>query len=305
MGGHHDHTHHDHSNADASNRLAFTLVLVLTYMVAEVVGGLLSNSLALLADAGHMLSDAGALIVSLFALRIARRPASTTHTFGYQRAEILAAMANGAALLAIAGYIVFEAIERTAAPPHVRGGLMLGIATGGLAINLTSLWLLHGGKDHSLNVRGAWLHVLADTMGSVGAITAGLLIMGFGWYWADPAASLIIAMLVLYSAFMLLKQTVGVLMQGVPDNVDLAELDAALLAVDGVRELHDLHVWAVTPGRNILSAHITVEPKADRDRLIDALNHRAQDFDVHHTTFQCDCPADCVPCPPPLAARSG
>lgn len=294
MGARHS---HDHGGERASKRLTLTLALVSVYMIAEVVGGLLANSLALLADAGHMLSDAGALVVTLLAIRIGRRPPSATHTFGYRRAEILAALANGAALVAIAGYIVYESIGRIGAPPDVEGGLMLGVAAGGLVINLVGLWLLHGAGGDSLNVRGAWLHVLADALGSVGAIAAALLILGFGWHWADPIASIAIAALVVYSAWSLLVQTVAVLMQRVPERIDLTALEAALTAIDGVLDVHDLHVWSVTRGRDVMSAHVTIDGDADRAGVAGQIQRiAADDFELHHSTVQLDCPPQCEPC---------
>lgn len=299
MAAHHHHAPADSHDADArpGRRLVITLALVVVYMVAEVVGGLLANSLALLADAGHMLSDAGALVVALVAMSLGRRPPSTTHTFGYRRAEILGALVNGAALIAIAGYIAVEAIERISAPPDVRGGLMMIVACGGLAVNLVGLVILHGGRSHSLNVRAAWLHVLADALGSVGAIIAGALILLFEWTWADPAASLIIAVLVVYSAVSLLKQTTAVLMQAVPDGVEIAAVERALTEVPGVLAAPDLHVWALTDGHRVMSAHLTVTPEAARQSVIDEV-HRVmrQRFDVRHTTVQLDCPQDCPPC---------
>ncbi|MGH7458092.1 MAG: cation diffusion facilitator family transporter, partial [Longimicrobiaceae bacterium] len=221
MGAGHNHGHAHGGSAGSRNRerLAITLGLVTFYMVVEVVGGLLTNSLALLADAGHMLSDAGALALSLFAIWIAQKPATSKHTYGYYRTEILAALANGATLVAISIYIFVEAYQRFDDPPEVQGALMMGIAVGGLAINLIGLWILNAGKGESLNVRGAWLHVLSDALGSVGAILAGGLIWAFGWNWADPAASVTIGLLVLYSSWALLKETVAVLMEGTPGHI--------------------------------------------------------------------------------------
>ncbi len=281
------------------------MVLVATYMVAEVVGGLMANSLALLADAGHMLSDAGALALSVLAISIARRPPSRTHTFGYQRAEILAALLNGALLVAISGYIFYEAYLRFGAPPHVRGGLMMAIAIGGLAINLAGLWILHGARTQSLNVRGAWLHVVSDALGSTGAIVAAICISVFGWTWADPAASIAIGVLVVYSAWSLLKATVGVLMQAVPAHIDLAVVRDALLSIEGVCEVHDLHVWSVTSGRDVVSAHVATEADADREAVMGEVQHRLRErFDLHHSTIQFDVdPELCDPCEPP--ARRG
>ncbi len=277
--------------------MALVLVLVVGYMVAEVVGGLLSNSLALIADAGHMLSDAGALIVALAAMSIGGRPASQTHTFGYRRAEILGALANGVALVAIAGFIAYQAIGRLGSPPHVQGPTMLAVASGGLVINLVGLFILHGGRDDSLNVRGAWLHVLADTLGSVGAIASGGLVTWLGWNLADPVASLLIAALVLYSAWVLLKQTTAVLMQAAPEGIDVSEVERTLMNVDGVVGAHDLHVWSVTSGRAVLSAHLTAEPGFDRQAIMSAVHERMRcDFNLRHSTIQLDCPADCSPC---------
>ncbi len=295
MSAGHDHPH-DHTHA-SGRRLGLTLTLVVGYMVAEVVGGLLSGSLALLADAGHMASDSAALVLALFAHRISRRPATRTHTFGYRRAEILAALANGAALIAIAAVIAYEAVGRMGAPPQVRGTLMLAVASGGLVVNLLSLWILHGGRNANLNVRGAWLHVIADALGSVGAIVAALAIEYLGWTWADPVASLAISTLVVYSAWRLLRQTVGVLMQAVPSHVDLEALEHALTGVDGVVAVHDLHVWSVTSGRDVMSAHLSLAEGAERDRVAELVHKRLHDdFNLDHTTIQLECPKGCRPC---------
>ncbi|HYJ79069.1 MAG TPA: cation diffusion facilitator family transporter, partial [Longimicrobiaceae bacterium] len=211
-GGHHHHhghaSHRDELGAASQRnrrRLKLTLALTAVYLVAEVVGGLLANSLALLADAGHMLSDVGALGLSLFAMWIAQRPATPRRTFGYYRTEILAALANGAALIGISLYIFVEAYQRLRTPEPVQGELMLWVATGGLVVNLLGLLILRAGKDESLNVRGAWLHLLTDALGSVGAILGGVAIWRFGWFWADPAVSALIGVLVIYSAWDLMR----------------------------------------------------------------------------------------------------
>lgn len=290
----HGHTH--------SKRLGATLALVVTYMVAEFIGGLWANSLALIADATHMLGDAGALTVALIALRVARRPPTTRHTFGYERAEILAALVNSAVLVAISGYVFYEALQRVLEPPGVRGGLMLLVAAGGLLVNMAGLYLLHGGKRENLNIRGAWLHVLSDLLGSAGALIAGVLIAVFGWDWADPVASLIIGVLVLYSAWALLKETTAVLMQAAPGHIDVDELESELLRIDGVRDVHDLHVWSVTSGRHVLSAHIAVcpEAEAERDRIAAEVQQLLRSrFDIHHSTVQLETEvAECQPCAP-------
>lgn len=268
-------------------RLAATLGLVVIYMGAEVVGGLLTGSLALLADAGHMLSDAASLGLAIFAIWFAGRPAGPGHTYGYYRTEILAAALNAAALIAIAIFIVYEAVRRFAAPPTVAGGPMALIAAGGLVVNLVGLWLLHGGRDESLNVRGAWLHVVSDLLGSVQALLAGALIWAFGWNWADPVASLLIGLLVVHSAWGLLRESVAVLMERAPGHIDVDEVRAALLATPGVAEVHDLHIWTITSGLHALSAHLVTSGSRPRSGLLRELHLMLRDrFGIDHTTIQ-------------------
>ena len=228
----HSHPHHGAASGDRTRSLAWTLALVVAYTAAEVIGGLWSGSLALLADAGHMVSDAAALALTLFAIRFARRAPTSERTFGFHRAEILAALVNGVTLIAIAIFILLEAYERLLEPQQVEGGLMLGVAAGGLAVNLAGLWLLGGGHAHDLNVRGAWLHVLTDALGSVQAIVAGILILTYGWYWVDPVASILIALLVVYSAWSLVSQSVHVLMEGSPAHIPVADVRTALKSLD-------------------------------------------------------------------------
>jgi cobalt-zinc-cadmium efflux system protein len=276
--------------------------MVVGYMIAEVIGGVISGSLALLADAGHMLSDAGALVVTLLAFRFARRPASETHTFGYRRAEILAALANGVALVAIAGYVLYGAYHRLADPVEVLGPTMLAIASGGLVVNLISLALLHRDASGNLNIRGAWLHVVADAIGSIGAIIAGVLITAFGWSWADPLASVLIALLVLVSAFALLRQVVDVLMQAVPAGVDLAGLRGSIEAISGVVAVHDLHVWSVTSDEAVMSAHVAIERSGDRRTIVESIERDiGARYGLTHVTIQTDCREDCAPCPKPAS----
>lgn len=269
-------------------RLGITLGLVLVYMVAEVVGGLLSGSLALLADAGHMLSDAGSLALALFALWIARRPRSPEKTFGYHRTEILAALANGATLVAIAIYIVIEAWHRFRSPEEVDGRIMLWVAAGGLLVNLAGIWFLHEGREESLNVRGAWLHVVADTLGSVQAIAAGALIWVFGWNVADPIAAVLIAVLVVWSSWTLLRDSVNILMEGTPGHIDAAQVESALTSVEGVVDIHDLHIWTITSGFESLSVHARVEDgDLDRDRILQEIHRTLQHrFRIEHSTIQ-------------------
>lgn len=294
MGVAHDHSGHLDKRAGSGSageqhrrRLAFVLVLVVIYMVAEVVGGLLTGSLALLADAGHMLSDAGALALSLFAIWLAQKPTTPRRTYGYYRTEILAALVNGGTLVAIAIYIFIEAYRRLGEPPEVQGALMMGVASGGLLINLVGLWILNGGKSESLNVRGAWLHVLTDALGSVGAILAGALVWAFGWNWADPVASVVIGILVLYSSWGLLKETVGVLMEGAPGHIDVDKVHDAIRSVQGVRSVHDLHVWTITSGLVSLSAHVVVEEGHFSQTLLGAVRERLQEqFGIDHAAIQ-------------------
>jgi cobalt-zinc-cadmium efflux system protein len=233
-----------------------------------------------------MLTDVAALGLSLFAIWAAQRPATPKRTYGYRRMEILAALVNGATLVAIAVLIFAEAYRRWSNPPGVKGGLMLAVACGGLAVNLASLWILRGGREESLNVRGAWLHVVTDTLGSVQAIAAGALISGFGWYWADPLASVLIGLLVIISSLGLLRESVEVLMEGVPGHVKLDEVAEVMACVPGVKAVHDLHVWTITSGFVALSAHVVVAPDCPEDvlwRVRAAIHDR---FGIEHSTIQ-------------------
>jgi len=281
------HHHHQVESGENKRRLTTVLALAGTYMIAEVVGGWLTNSLALLADAGHMLSDAAALGLSLFALWIAQRPATARRTYGYYRAEILAALANGAALVAIAVLIFLEAYERLGAPPEIRGGLMIAIATGGLVVNIVSLWILDAGKSSNLNIRGAWLHVLGDLLGSVGAIAAGVLIWAFRWDWADPVASVIIGALVLYSSWQLLREAVAVLLEGAPGHIDVDEVRDCIAGINGVLAVHDLHVWTIASGMVSLSCHVVAGGDPAPPALLKSMNRLLDErFHIHHTTIQ-------------------
>src|SRR5215218_5105638 len=298
MGHHHGHGHDHGGHGTAGNRrrLAWTLGLAASYMLAEAVGGWLTGSLSLLADAGHMLSDAAALGLSLFAMWIAQRPPTPRRTWGYYRTEILAALANGATLVAISVWVAVEAVERFRDPLEVDAPVMMAIAVGGLAVNLTGLALLSGGRNESLNVRGAWLHVLTDALGSVQAIAAGALIWAYGWNWADPVASILISLLVVYSAWHLLKETVGVLMEGTPAHIDLDEVRNALAGLPGVCGVHDLHVWTITSGMEALSAHLVVVEEASTTTLLRQVQSSLHDrFGIHHATVQIE-PEPCAQC---------
>lgn len=301
--GHAGHGHgHSHGPADGSGaghqkRLALALVLSALYMVAEAVGGVLTGSLALLADAGHMLSDVAALGLSLFAIWIAQRPPNSRRTYGYHRTEILAALANGATLVALSVYVLFEAWQRFREPTEVEAPWMMAIAAGGLLINLIGLQILSGGRKENLNVRGAWLHVLTDALGSAQAMLAGGLIWAFGWSWADPLASVLIALLVIYSSWSLLKEAVGVLMEGVPAHIDVDAVRNTLAGMPGVSSVHDLHVWTITSGREALSAHLVVEEEKAQRSLLPQVRKVLHDrFGIHHVTVQVeadDCNGGC------------
>ncbi|MGH9380331.1 MAG: cation diffusion facilitator family transporter [Thermoanaerobaculia bacterium] len=290
------HTHpHIPARQAGFRRLAVVLGLVCVYMVAEVLGGLLTGSLALLADAGHMLSDAGSLALALFALWIAARPRTPERTYGYHRTEILVALVNGITLVAIAVWIVVQAMERLREPREVIPGPMMAVALGGLVVNVLGLWILAGSRGDSLNLRGAWQHVVSDALGSVQVLVAGGLIWAFGWQWADPLASLLIAGLIAWSAWPLLAESVHVLMEGTPRHLDAEDVAAALKAVEGVEDVHDLHLWTITTGFESLSAHARVTGR-DRDaalgELRDVLRRR---FGIHHSTIQLEGAEGCAP----------
>jgi cobalt-zinc-cadmium efflux system protein len=277
-----------------TGRLGWTLALVLAYAAAEVAGGLASGSLALLADAGHMLSDAAAIGLTLFAMWFARRGPTPSRTFGSFRAEILAALVNGSTLVAIALVILVEALRRLRQPVAVEGSLMLAIACGGLVINLAGLYLLREGRHGNLNVKGAWLHVLTDALGSAQAIAAAALIAVFGWTWVDPVASMLIALLVVYSSWTLVRESVGVLMEGTPAHLDPAAVRRSLERVAGVEDIHDFHLWSITSGFVALSAHLVVPLTADvADVLQRSQACLAAEFGIRHSTLQVDVGRPC------------
>ena len=281
----HDHAH-GHTHGAGERALRWVLGLTAAFMVAELIGGIAANSLALLADAAHMLTDVSAIGLSLFALWFARRPATPGMTWGWVRIEILAALANAATLLVLAGFIVYEAIERFQQPFEVRGGLMLAVAAGGLAVNVVAALLLHRSAGESLNVRGAYLHVIGDLIGSVGAIVAALVILATGWTPADPLISIFVAALILWSGWKLLRESVDVLLESVPRHIDLTEVHEAIDEIPGVDNVHDLHVWTVTSGFLAMSGHAVVAAD-DHTRVLAEIHHRmARRFGIRHVTFQ-------------------
>lgn len=276
----------DRDREGERRRLRFVLVITGMFVVAEVVGGVLSNSLALLADAGHMFTDVGALLLSLVAMRLATRPPTERRTYGYVRLEILAALVNGATLLVIAGLICWEAYERLQVPPDVNGPLMLAVATVGLGVNVAGAFLLHSHAGQSLNMRGAYLHVLGDLLGSVGAITAGLVILLTGWTLADPIISLLIAALILISAWRLVREATDVLMEAAPAHIDMDRLVAELQEIRDLHDIHDLHVWTLTSGFVALSGHGVIDDPTCQVRVLDQIRGRLASHGIEHVTFQ-------------------
>lgn len=281
------HAHADH--ASSRRALATALVLIVAFMAGEVVAGILAHSVALLADAGHMLTDAAALAAALVAAGLAARPARGVWTFGLGRAEILAAQGNGVTLLLVAVWIVYSGVRRLVSPPPVHGGVVLGVALAGIAVNLAATYVLARADRTSLNVRAAFLHVATDLAAFAGTAVAGALVLATGWNRFDPIAGLLVAALMLRSSWSLLRDSGRIFLEGAPTGIDPDAVAAALLAEDDVVQVHDLHVWTVTSGFPALAAHVLVDPGVDchaaRRRLEHLLHER---FDLHHTTLQVD-----------------
>lgn len=304
MGHHHHHGHghgHSHNHAHTSNKKALlsAFILISAFMIVEVIGGLMTNSLALLSDAGHMLSDAAALGLSFFAIKLGEKSVSQEKTYGYKRFEIIAAALNGLTLIAIALFIFYEAIQRFFAPPEVQSTGMLIISVIGLLINILAAWILmKGDKDENLNVRSAFLHVIGDMLGSVGAIIAALLIMFFGWGIADPIASVVVAGLILVSGWRVTKDSFHILMEGAPTQIDTNEVKAVLGRIPHVNEVHDLHIWTITSGYPVLSCHITIADEGVHDEILAHSQKILHDeFHIEHSTIQVEKSA--IGCPSP------
>jgi cobalt-zinc-cadmium efflux system protein len=295
----HGHSHdHSHSHTGNKKALLSSFMLIAVFMVVEVVGGLFTNSLALLSDAGHMLSDAAALGLSFFALKLGERAVSQDKTFGYKRFEIIAAGLNGVTLVVVSLYIFYEAIQRFFDPPEVQSQGMLAIAIIGLLVNIVAAWILMKGDKENLNVRSAFLHVLGDLLGSVGAIVAALLIMFFGWGIADPIASVIVGVLILISGWRVIKESYQVLMEGAPDQIDMLQVKEALCNLPMVKEVHDLHVWTITSGYPVLSCHITITDQAVHDDILLQSQKILHDqFEIEHSTIQVEKAANGCPSP--------
>lgn len=270
-----------------TRRVSLALVMTSIYFVAEVAGGVWTNSLALLSDAGHMFSDMASLGLSLFALRMAARPVTARRTFGYHRLEILAALANGLSLWLVVGVIFHAAYGRLLDPPPVYGHGMLVVASIGLLVNLAVGAVLYGSAQRSLNIRGAFLHVLSDALGSLGAIAAGAIMIFTGWALADPLISVLIGLLILHASWRLMRESISILMQSVPEGIDIEEVRAAMTEVSGVVKVHDLHVWEVTSGISTLSVHAVVLPGKNFEHVLDGMEKILKErFRIEHTTIQ-------------------
>jgi cobalt-zinc-cadmium efflux system protein len=280
---------HPHASAAARHRgrLAAVFAITVGIFVIQVVGGFLTGSLALLADAGHNFTDVAGIGLALLAIRMGGRPATGERTFGYLRLEILAAVINAVLLFGIAALVLFEGIQRLSDPPAVATGLMLVVALIGLAGNAVSLWLLHDGQRESLNLRGAYLEVMGDLAGSVAVVVAAIVIATTGWQQIDALAAIGIGLLILPRTWRLLRDAVDVLLEATPKGVDLDAVRAHILAAPGVADVHDLHAWTITSGMNVVSAHVVLGPGADPPAVLDELCRcLSGDFDIEHSTFQ-------------------
>jgi cobalt-zinc-cadmium efflux system protein len=291
----HAHAHGADAAADNERRVFWTLVLTAGFMVVEVAGGIAAGSLALLADAGHMLTDTASLTLAWAAFRIGRRPHDQKRSYGYHRFQVLAAFVNGVALIAVTGWIAIEAIRRLLAPVAVEGGLMLVIASLGLLVNIAAFAILHGGDRENLNIRGAALHVLGDLLGSVAAIVAGGVIYATGWTPIDPLLSALVALLILRSAWLLVRKSAHILLEGTPDWLDVDELKAGLVAaIPAVQDVHHVHAWMLTSERPLLTMHARIQDGADRDRtLLEIRGFLERDYGIGHATIQLE-PAGCA-----------
>ena len=281
----HDHAHHDHAAHASVRSLRIALVLTGTFLVVEVIGGFISNSLALLADAGHMLTDVAALALSLFVAWFSRQPGTPQKTYGYLRWEILAAFLNGSVLLLISAGIIVESVLRIRNPEPV-GGLMLWVAIAGLITNVISARILHGGASENMNVRGAYLHVMGDLLGSVGVVIAALIIRYTGWLLADPIASFVTTALIMRGAWSLVRESVDILLEGAPKDIDLDAVRQQLEAIPGIESVHDLHVWSVNPRMVAMSAHAIVRDASTQQHVLEHVHDAMGLFGIGHVTVQ-------------------
>ncbi|MGD0795235.1 MAG: cation diffusion facilitator family transporter [Dehalococcoidales bacterium] len=285
--------HEEERLASAVTRpLKITLVLVLVIMAAEIGGGILSHSLALLSDAGHMLTDALALGLGLFAMNLARRPATPTRTYGFHRAEIMAALANGTVLILVSVFIFYEAYRRFSALPTVKSPLMMAVAFIGLVANLISMFLLRRGSEKSINIRAAFWHVIGDTLSSVGVIAAGAIIYFTGWYIADPILAVVIGIVILWGAVGIVRESADILLESVPAHIEIEKVTAAVKTIAGVEDLHDIHIWTITSGIYAMSAHLSITDQtvSQSGDILTKVNHvLAENFNITHTTLQLEC----------------
>jgi len=287
----HDHGHHHHTHHANKKTLLIAFIIIFSYMIIELIGGILTNSLALLSDAGHMLSDAVSLGIGLLAFTLGEKAANYQKTYGYKRFEILAAFFNGVTLIIIAIFIFIEAIKRFANPPEVASTGMLIISTIGLLVNILVAWIMmHGGDTkENLNLRGAFLHVIGDLLGSVGAVIAALFIIFFNWTWADPLASIIVACLVLLSGYRVTLDALHVLMEGTPKNININKIIQVFEEDNQIVSIHDLHVWSITSGKNALSCHAVMAENytlLESQKILSSLEHKLQHLGVEHVTIQ-------------------
>ncbi len=278
---------HNHAAGANSKMLAIALGLTTTFLVAELIGSFVFNSLALLSDAAHMFTDSAALAIALAAVKIGQRPADDARTFGYRRFEILAAAFNALLLFAVAGYVLWEGVSRFMQPSEVESTGMLVVASIGLVINIIAMRLLSAGKDKSLNVKGAYLEVWADMLGSIGVIGGAILIMFTGWQWVDPAVAIGIGLWVLPRTWTLLKETTQILLEGVPRGIELAKIRSAIAVTPGVAGVHDLHVWSMTSDDHSLSAHVELSKGADFETVRTSVSAMLHDqYEIQHVTIQ-------------------
>ena len=287
MGGAHHHHHHHRQHALNERRLALATLMTGGFLVVEVIGGVLSGSLALLADAAHMLTDTASLAMAWFAARVSQRPADELRSYGYHRLQILAAFLNGVAFFAVVAWLGWEAIARLSEPPPVRGGLMLAVACAGLVVNLAALLLLRGGREN-LNVRAAAVHVLGDLLGSAAAIGAALIILLTGWMAIDPLLSIVVAVLILRSAWFVVRESGHILLEGTPADRDIEAIsDALVQTVPAVIGVHHVHLWSLTPDRPVLTLHVDVEDRADSAAVLEAVKAvLVERFGISHSTVQ-------------------
>ena len=296
----HDHDAHGHSHApqvgqDNERRIFFAMLLTGGFMLAEIIGGLISGSLALIADAGHMATDTAALALAWFAFRLSRRPADASRSYGFHRGEVLAAFVNGIAMVVLVIWIAIEAIQRLLAPVEILGGLMLWIAVGGLLVNCIAFWLLQTGSRDNLNIRGAAVHVAGDLLGSIAAIVAAGVIITTGWTPIDPVLSIAVALLILRSAWFITRQSAHILMEGAPQHLDPKEIEEDLVeSIEQVLDVHHIHVWSLTQERPLVTLHARIQEGANSDQVLEAINARfLERFQIEHITVQIE-KASCV-----------